>query len=93
MLVFIFCIQLTGFYLLYSTSARAVFVKRKMNTWLYTHRRFSKVTGSLMLLTSFVLFLLELGTSVGSLFALISLMTISGFTIVLLPLQKPASRR
>ncbi len=83
-----FIVQLAGFYILYSTSARAMFVKRKHNICLYKYRGFSKVLGSSMLLASLAMFIMQLGTGVGSLFALISLMTISGFVITLLPLRK-----
>ena len=83
-----FIIQLAGFYILYSTSARAAFVKRKHNIYLYRHRTFSKVLGSSMLLASLAMFMMQMGTAVGFLFALTSLMTISGFIIILFPLRK-----
>lgn len=92
-LLLTFCVHLTGFYILYSTSARAVLVKRKWNSWISQYRSFSKILGSLLLLTSVLLFMLELGFGVGFFFALLSFMTISGFSIVLFPLQKSKIRR
>lgn len=83
-----FIIQLAGFYILYSTSDRAVFVRRKHNTYLYQHKKFSKALGGLMLLASLILFMVNLGIGVGFFFALISLMTISSFVIILFPLKK-----
>jgi hypothetical protein len=88
-----FCIQLAGFYVLYSTSARAVFARLNLNIWLYDHRYLSKITGSLMILVSLIILMMELGMGVGFFFALISFMTISGFTIILLPLKKPKTHR
>gem|GEM_PF-6622642 len=82
-----FSIQLAGFYILYSTSARAVFAKRKHNTFFYKRPHFSKAVGGLMLLGSTILFVIPLGITVGLLFSLLSLMTVSGFTIMLLPLR------
>lgn len=83
-----FCVGLAGFYLLYNTSARVVFARRKFNFWLFKHHYVSTTTGSLMVLTSWLLMMLELGIGVGSFFALISLMVISSLTIILLPLKK-----
>ncbi len=83
-----FCVQLAGFYILYSTSARAVFERRKHNRWFYRHRRFSKVSGTLVLLASLIMFMQELGIGAGFFFALISVMTIGGFVIILIPLRK-----
>lgn len=88
-----FCIHLVGFYILYNTSARAVFVKRKLTRWLCKHRSYSKIAGSLLLLTSVVLFMLELGIGVGFFFALLCFMVLSGYTIILLPLQKSKTLR
>lgn len=88
-----FCIHLVGFYVLYSTSARAVFVKQKLNNWFYTHRYFSKILGILLLLVSITMFMLELGIGVGFFFALISFMAVSCFTITLLPLKKRKTQR
>ena len=92
-LLLTFCIHLAGFYILYNTSARAVLVKRKWNNWISQYRSFSKILGSLLLLTSVLLFMLELGFGVGFFFALLSFMTIGGFSIVLFPLQKSKTRR
>jgi len=81
-------IQLTGFYMLYCTSARAVFVKHRYPTYLHKYRKVLKVLGSLLLLASFVLLMLCRGIGVGFFFALISLMSISACIIILVPLQK-----
>ncbi|GGH02042.1 hypothetical protein GCM10007415_42710 [Parapedobacter pyrenivorans] len=89
MVVFLgFVIQLVGSYLLYSTSAKAVFVKRGHNSYLCKHRRWSKALGCLMLLASFSCFMMQLGIGVGFFFGLASIMTISGLIIILLPLKK-----
>ena len=79
-----FIVQLVGFYILYHTSAKATFVKRKQ----LKYPSFSKAVGSLMIFASFLLFLISLGFGTGSLFGLISLMAISGCIIMLMPLKK-----
>ncbi len=81
-------LQIIGFYILYSTSSRAVFLKHKLNSYLYQHRKIAKVLGALMLLGSFILLMNCIGIGVGFFFALISLMTISGCIIIIIPLKK-----
>ncbi len=81
-------LQMVGFYALYGASARACFVKRRHHRYLYAHRRLSTALGSLLVSISFAVFMLNLGIGVGFFFALISLMAVSGFTIVLIPLQR-----
>lgn len=88
MLIASFFIQFTAFYILYSTSKRAAYAKRTVNIWLEQHSVLAKSLGCFLLAASFVMFMIQFGIGVGSLFALASIMTISGFTIILYPLRK-----
>lgn len=81
-------LQVIGCYILYSASDRAVFLKRRHNHYFYQQQKLSRAAGALLLVVSTTLFIMNLGIGVGSLFALISLMSVSGCMIMLLPLQK-----
>jgi hypothetical protein len=76
-----------GFYGLYNTSKKAVLNNTKLDLWLQKHRKFSKLTGVVLLLAAHVLSCLHYGTAAGIFMALIILMTIASVIILLFPLM------
>lgn len=87
LLVFSLLVMFVAFYLLYSTSQRAVFKRRAFNHWLLRRAPLAKAGGLGLVLLSFALFSLELGVAGGIFFALTTLMTFSSLVILFHPLE------
>jgi Mg/Co/Ni transporter MgtE len=86
MSVFVLMVQLTGFYLIYNTSARAVLRKDPFSVWLQRWRKTSLVTGFVLLIISFVVSITGQGVGTGALTGCIMLMTIASLIIIITPL-------
>lgn len=78
--------SLTGFYLLYNTSARADVRKDKVSLWFQRRPLLAKITGLLILITGFVVFVIDNGFGVGMLFGFVALMTSGSLIVLLSPL-------
>lgn len=79
-------IQVLSFYLLYNTSKRAVLRTDKLSIWLQQHLILSTVAGLLLLIGSFILFVIDHGFAVGLFAGFLSLMITASLTVVLAPL-------
>lgn len=87
LLVLALLVMFAAFYLLYSTSKRAVFKRRALNHWLLRHAPLAKGSGLGLVLLSVGLFSLEVGVVAGIFFALTALMTFSSLVILFHPLE------
>lgn len=83
-----FFILVLGFYIVYNTSKRAVLQKNSIVLWIQKKELLSKITGTLLLVLSFYLYILQYGLATGIFIALVLLMVVSSLVIVLFPLKK-----
>lgn len=86
MIAVISLIIFLGFYVLYSTSKKAILNTTKVDVWLQNHPKVSKILGLILIAGSFGLLMNYYGIGAGIFIAFIILITIGGLVIILIPL-------
>lgn len=80
-------IQILAFYLLYNASKRAQLRQDAFSRWLQGHALFSNISGLVLLVAAFVLFIAAQGFGVGIFIGFLALMTVGSLIVLFAPMK------